>query len=473
MKVKTAVLRNFGKFAEITVNFDENLTYLIGNNGAGKSSIGITVFWYVFQGIAEKASKGSQPLIGERFRFIGPNGSSATGTLILVDEKNNNAEITITRKITKGGNELSFKAPEGYPHELNQEWLNELFNLFLISPKRFTELTPVEQARALGIDTTEFDTALKSLKAEFTLLNRDLKQYDNVEFITPADKVDVNGILKQKAEVSDKIKNEFLNNRSINEKARKEYTRAYNEWENRKRDFDNARIVKARKAISANKLLDELIELGYAGDEVSNWISALDMELERMEFKEAAPQEPQLIEEVPDSSRLDEFDEKLAEAYRINEQAEKYTQFRNKMIAKDAIIRNIDENKTAQKQQEQKRVEYIRKFDFPFSNIAVNDEGEILMNGKPIKDPYFSTGELLKIIPILLSQQNPEFKYVFLQDFLLMDEEKQSDVIEYLLGKGFQLVIEKVGTKKEVGKNSILLKDMKIVDSYNAPKPLL
>jgi hypothetical protein len=88
------------------------------------------------------------------------------------------------------------------------------------------------------------------------------------------------------------------------------------------------------------------------------------------------------------------------------------------------------------------------------------------MNGKPLKEQYFSTGELLKVIPILMTFKNPEFKYVFLQDFVLMDEDKQKETIDYLTKQGFQLVIEVVGKTKAEGVKSILLKEQKVVESY-------
>jgi hypothetical protein len=88
------------------------------------------------------------------------------------------------------------------------------------------------------------------------------------------------------------------------------------------------------------------------------------------------------------------------------------------------------------------------------------------LDSKPIKEPYFSTGEILKIVPTLLSTSNPDLKYVFLQDFNLMDEDKQKEIADYLTNKGFQLVVEMVGKSKVAEKNCILLKDNIVVEDY-------
>jgi len=151
MKIKSIKLENFAKYSHIEVSFDKNVTYLIGNNGAGKTTLGLNAIWFLFCGIAEKSSKGNNPLIAERFRFIGENGASAKGEMVLIDEVRK-VKIKVIRKLTKDGTSLSFEAPEGLV--LNQEWLNDLFNVFLISPRSFLALDSKKQTEALGIDTS-------------------------------------------------------------------------------------------------------------------------------------------------------------------------------------------------------------------------------------------------------------------------------------------------------------------------------
>jgi recombinational DNA repair ATPase RecF len=165
MKIKNISLSNFSKYDSVSVSFDDNITYLVGKNGSRKSTLGLTAIWFMFEGIAEKASQGKSPLIGERFRFIGPKGATAKGEMILVDEKSK-AEIKVTRKLTKSGTEVFFEGPEGM--EIGQKWLTDLFNVFLIAPKMFCELSPKEQAKVLGIDTKTFDEAIARLKQEYT-----------------------------------------------------------------------------------------------------------------------------------------------------------------------------------------------------------------------------------------------------------------------------------------------------------------
>src|SRR5690606_18397042 len=109
-----------------------------------------------------------------------------------------------------------------------------------------------------------------------------------------------------------------------------------------------------------------------------------------------------------------------------NEKAMQYEQYLDKVAARTAKEKELASNKNKQNKIAEERLEYIKNFKFPFSNLSVDEDGGLLLNGKPIKEPYFSTGELLKIIPILISSQNPELKYVFLQDFNLLDDDKRA-----------------------------------------------
>src|SRR6185437_221455 len=191
MKIKDITLSNFSKYDQVNVSFDDNITYLIGKNGSGKSTLGITAIWFMFCGIAEKASGGNSPLIGERFRFIGPKAATARGEMTLVDEKTM-AEIKVHRKLTKTGTEVAFEGPEGLT--LDQKWLTDLFNVFLISPKMFCQLSPKEQANALGIDTSKFDAEIGALKLEHTAIGREIKAFGDLQPLEEVQEVDVKAL---------------------------------------------------------------------------------------------------------------------------------------------------------------------------------------------------------------------------------------------------------------------------------------
>jgi len=473
MKVKELNLKNFAKYDTVNVSFDDKVTYLIGKNGSGKSTLGITGIHFMFQGIAEKNGKDTNPLIGERFRFIGPKAATAKGEMILHDEIKN-IDIKVIRKLTKTGSELSFEAPEGMV--LDQQWLTDLFNIFLIAPKRFTELSPKEQAKALGIDTKVYDDAIIQLKKVYTEINAVYRSFGELGTVEKVERVDVAELQKQKDAIRLRLNNQFAENKAINQKTKEA-------WESLKKNVDaevsahnNSMAALATKINIISEALATIKMQGYTGTEVEKWISD-EFSSKQLPIKNAEdlyPAEPTYVEEIPDSEELKEIDTKILSASAINEKAMLYEQHLKSVAEKTAKENELQQNKDAQAAKENERLEYIKKFKLPFSNLSIGEDGELLLQGKPIKEPYFSTGELLKVIPILIASQNPELKYVFLQDFNLLDEDKQAEIEKHLTDNGFQLVVEMVGKEKIAEKNCILLKDNVVVEDYqNSSQPTL
>ncbi|MBX4188381.1 MAG: ATP-binding protein, partial [Candidatus Doudnabacteria bacterium] len=455
--------RGFAKYDAVTVSFDDNVTYLVGKNGAGKSTLGITAIWFMFCGIAEKSSGGTNPLIGERFRFIGPKAATAKGEMILHDEKTG-IDIKVMRKLTKSGSDLSFEPPEGY--ELGQQWLTDLFNIFLIAPKKFCDLSAKDQAKALGIDTKKFDQRIAELKKDYTESNAVYRSFGDLPEVEKVDKVDVAALQAQKKEIADKLNSLYLENKKTNEATKKAWESSCDAIDKECSEFNNKQIVLQNTIEQATKLYSQLEGLGYKGYEVSDWIKSLGKPEETKNSEPLYPAEPTYIPELPDRAELDAIDQQIIAAGETNNNALLYEQFVEKKTKKGVYETALKTNKDKQAATEAERLEYIKSFKFPFSNLSVGEDGELLLNGKPIKAEYFSTGELLKIIPVLIATTQPELKYVFLQDFNLMDEDKQKEIEEYLTGKGFQLVVEMVGKAKVADKNCILLRDNVVVDSY-------
>lgn len=492
MKIKKISLSNFAKYDSVSVSFDDNVTYLIGNNGSGKSTLGITAIWFMFQGIAEKATGGGCPLIGERFRFIGPKAAVAKGEMILHDEKTK-ADIKVFRKLTKTGTELSFEGPEGM--ELGQKWLTDLFNIFLIAPKKFTELSPKEQANALGIDTTPFDKDIATLKAEHTAINRDIKSIDTNP-VEKFEEVDVKALIVKKEEIRNSLNDLYRQNQTTNQATREAWEADKKKIDEGVKEFNDTldKNTLARKSLVdlRDRLMeykrrfdgfDELVDFSQLRDQVDAWDKEIMVQpkiaadlypkaptnlADAPEGYQPADGERIYIVERPDDKDMVEIDQQIFKAGETNKKALLYAQYQQRVKDKEAKDKLLQENKTKQTTKEEERLAYIRKFKFPFSNLTVGDDGELLLAGKPIKEPYFSTGEILKVVPILLSTSNPDLKYVFLQDFNLMDEDKQKEISEYLTGKGFQLVVEMVGKTKISEKNCILLKDNLVVEDYES-----
>ena len=127
MKIKHLRLKNFAKFEDFEIIFNDGVTRLVGINGSGKTTVGLTAIWAGFKGIAEKSKTGQ--LIGERYRFI-PDGEKSAKIEIKLHDEVANQDITLTRTITKKLNQIAIKT-DGL--ECTKDYIENLFNITFLS----------------------------------------------------------------------------------------------------------------------------------------------------------------------------------------------------------------------------------------------------------------------------------------------------------------------------------------------------
>lgn len=400
-KIKSVKLKNFSGFSEFQANINPGVTYLVGKNGAGKTTVGVTAIFFILKGIAERG----EALKGERFRFIGPYGNSASGELVLKDDQ---CEYVISRKITKSGNSLEIKSSDG--RSLGQDWIDSFWSEFFVSPLAFSKLSGKEQAETIGVDVSEFNKKEAEIKEEAKFLRKQIKDFGEIEI---PDEVPESIVVSELLVERDKII-------AFNDKQ--------DEIERQRREVEDLIGVKKREMSDIAKRLEQLKK------EVED---LLEPKLEAMPF----PEEKLLTTDIDDKIRNAEQTNKLAANIEV---------LKEKQRQKDAKTEELKAVLAKQSKNEEDRVKYLQDRDLPFSNLTIDDDGGLLLGGRPIQRPHFSTGELIKICSAIIASQNPEMKYIFIEDFDLLDYEKASEVLEFLTKKGFQVVCEKVARNKEM-----------------------
>lgn len=410
IKIKKLKLDNFVKFTDFEIEFHGKITNLIGINGSGKTTVGLTAIWACLKGIAEKSTNGQ--LIGERYRFIGDLKKTADIELTLFDESAD-VEITIKNKISKDSNKITFDAPIGY--KIDNEWVKNLLSVAFLSAKNFTQCSSKEQALMLGIDTKAYDDHLKDLKQDYTYVNRKIRGFGDIKSCEKVQKVSISELLAEKNKI----------------------------------DAHNAKQTRIDSDIQS---------LNAANQKIQDNISALQKEMEINAKK--------IIElgSTEDLIDVTGIVNKINNAEEINKKAIEYDMYIQKKSEYELIREEIESNKRNQEQVKRERMEYIKSFKFPFDELSVNDDGELLLNDRPIKDPYFSKGELEIIVAKLHAKKNPGLKVRFIDDFELLDEKNQEVIVKSLINDGFQIITAKVGDETEFKKNSVLLRESKIVE---------
>ena len=423
MKVKQIFMDNFGKFSQFKMEFGDSVTTLVGANGAGKTSVGMTGLWACLKGIAEKNSGGQ--LIGERFRFIGPNKQSAD-LQIIVHDSEAGEDVTISNRITKQSNKITCSPVR------SDKWLMDLINVAFLSAKHFTALSGKDQALALGIDTAAYDERLKELKAEYTLIGRDIKRIGEPDEVPAViDKVDVVALTDEKAALLSGYNSEMAKVMAHNT----EVTRLTEEKERRERTILS---IKAQIADLANTQAMEEVGL-----EAMSKIEKL----------------------LPDATEIstDSIDEKIDNAAAHNEQCTAYEAYVVKMDEIAARKEEMKENKEDQDSLLEERLEYIRGFNMPFKDLAVSEKGELLLKGKPLKEPYFSRGELEIVVSKMYAKTNPKLKFRFIDEAAVFDKAKFVDLVKTLVDDGFQVVVA-TPEPREYDENVLTLTDCSLED---------
>jgi DNA repair ATPase RecN len=455
-KIKLDSLRftNHAHFSNLECKFDGTLTYLIGLNGSGKTTI-INAMWTAIHGIAQK---GQDCVIGERFKFIKPGSKSMDIEVELIDESRNNAKIIIKRHITRTTSKLTFHAPNDY--QISHEWLKNLLSVAFLSAKHFTQKNKKEQSLLLGIDTAEFDKQLADLKLDRQVVNRELKNLGQPKIVEKVERVDIEKLQTEKYKLQEEFDEQYQENQEHNreldkqqEKIRQKLLISCNEF-NQQQDAIERKLDRVQSAY-------QILEAdGYGGIEVVEWIELLPKRKPHRKWEELVKKlpEPDYIPEMPDKSAIEEIDQQIVDAYETNQQAAAYSNYLKdlkRLKDKKTELAALDEKKKALTE---KRNDYIQSYDLPFAGLTIDEDGGLLYQDREIREPFFSKGQLEMIVHQLYSKTNNELKIRFIDDFDSLDEENQVKLTDYLIGEGYQIIAAKVG-RAENSKNIIALSE--------------
>jgi len=463
MKIKQIMLKNFAAVHSVEINLSDSVTYLIGENGSGKTTVGLNAVWFILEGLA---LKGQNVLHGERFRFIGNYGPSAVGQLILHDEVKD-IDITITRKLLKNKTELKIKASDG--RKLPDNFIDSIFNIFSINPVGFAKLSPQEQALALGIDTAKYDARKKVAYDERTELGRDVKRLDGaVEEIGPVEKVEpveLKKLLKEKEQI------EAANSKAVDaaRAKRDKAVQAAISWNEEQDDKQAAIMAVGHKISQTTELIKTLqANIERLKKQLHDQSKLFDkLSVERNNLPEPSEKKSTDIPtDMPSTLDTTELALKIESAEETNQKAARYQQS-VKAIEKLKTAQDLHSTKQAEMDKiEADRIEYIKSCNLPFSTITIDDAGGVLINDRPFNETYFSKGEILRIGIKLAAASDPVLKYIYVPDSQSIDEKNREKLFDELVAAGFQVVAEYVDTERQKDYGSILLRESKVVQSY-------
>jgi hypothetical protein len=420
-KIKSLSLKNFGGFSDFKIEYNDNVTWLVGINGAGKTTVGLTGIWAALKGIAERGANGQ--LTGDRKIFIGPEKATADAEILLISTDGQH-KIIAKNHITKAANQISFRAEDG--DSIDPNFVSDLLNVALMSAKNFSLMSAKDQALSLGIDTSEYDDEIKALKKSYTEINSVVRSFGKLEEVEKVERVSSSEIVKQIDEI-DQL------NAGVDAKIRA---------------IDDVKFKLDGKRSRKQNMLDEIERLKK------------EIEKEDIDIKKGEAWLDEKKKSLPEKKDKSSLVESLNNIDAINQKASAYESY----VAKSSELKThkdkLEENKKAQEDVENKRLEFIKSFNFDVDGLSVDENGGLLYKERPIKEPYLSKGEMEVVVAKLHASINPDLKVRFVDDFDLLDDYNQQLILDTLLSQGFQIIAAKVANKPKSGE--VFLKECKI-----------
>jgi hypothetical protein len=339
-----------------------------------------------------------------------------------------------------------------------------------MSEKHFCSLSSKDQALSLGINTVAFDDRISELKSIIAELSRDLNQYSKTEPVEQCTEINIDALQMERKAIVDEVNAKYLDNIKLNKELRTQYDKDRVYY-----DKHVAHMLKHNEnlkyIIDASEAALVLLQgYGYTGNEVTDFINQLERPQAIAPFDK---KEPEYIEELPSSIGIDELDLKIKEAIINNIKANSYNEYLKICDKCDAIVKEQEINKQRLKDLQEERLNYIKQFNLPFNDLSINGKGELELNGRQIRSPYFSTGERIKIVAKLMMALHPLFKTVFLDSACELDPKNMELIANELVAQGFQVIISIPNEAKINEKHCIVLRDCKLINDSEKGEMLL
>jgi len=426
-KILTIHIENFKAITNLEMDFKGCTAIITGGNNQGKTSF--------LRGIPD------------RIRYIRPEVMVKAGSTRGKGEMTlDSGEKFLWEFDATGKDKLVYVSDKGIKSGLTQE-LGAKFFPAVFDIDRFLQSGPKDRMRQfqaiVGLDFTDIDARYKSAYDDRTEKNRDAENYHaklTAMLVTEEVKrVDLADLQTKKETEANRLNTLYLQNKKANDATRQAYQE---EKDKAQQEFDLACKDNKEKSDLIGKAkshLAFLVEMGYAGKEVFNWIESLPQPL--MEIKRREVPEPTLITpELPESSELQAIDAKILAASETNEKAIQWENYVAQKKVRDeaqALAKAADD---LVKSIEAERAKLIASANMP-EGISITPEG-ITVDGLPLDKNQLSTSKLYCAALRIASMNLGEVKTLYF-DASFLDKNTLGEIQEWANTNDLQLLIER------------------------------
>jgi hypothetical protein len=428
-KITRVKISNFKSIADFEADFKGATAIITGGNNTGKTSF----------------LKG----IPDRIKFIRPEVMVRNG------EKEGSGEMILTtgEKFVwefneAGKDKLVLITSDGLKHSVTTE-LGRKFFPTTFDIDKFLQSPPKSQVKQLqmivGLDFTDIDARYDKAYNYRTERNREaeifhvkLSKLLKVDEVKPVDLTDL--LVKKEAERS-RLNALYLANKKVNDVSRAD-------WHNEKEritqeciDHNKEQNTKQWRADVCKNALTVLINEGYAGNEVTEYIETIISSiLPGKNASELYPTEPEYIREMPDQTTLDSIDAQIIEASKTNAAAQKYKEYIDLKTATEAAKDVAAQANEAVIAIEEERKQMIESVNMP-EGITFGTDG-ILVDGLPLDRNQLSTSKLYTAALRIAAMNLGEVKTLYF-DASYLDKNSLGEIEAWANKHDLQLLIER------------------------------
>ena len=426
-KAAELTLVNFKGSTKLKIKFNGNVTFLIGVNGSGKTMIG-TAFQYLFEGKTFFNNKYRRRMItdGEdKLKVIGEFTNEETGK-----------SFKITRTLTSNDSP-NLKVECDDNDSLDMKEILSMINILYLRPFEIVKMTPQEQAKLVGVDTTDYDKKIKEMKSNLTVPRSDLKRVKDKlkEYVVDPMKID-KVILKDLYEERDNI-------------------REFNQEQLNRNSEITSQTFSMQSQNQKIKKLEEELEFE------KNSLTTMEDILESLD----KPEPTQSLDNV--KAKIENADATNTKATTYNTWIELNEDLKTKKVRfafKQQDVKDAEQNK----------IDYIKSTKVDPS-VTFDEDGGLRLTAfghteAYLNEAFFSTGQILKLsiqfclIKMLKDRANnlPTIPVIFVDNAEGLDKKNLEYIDKISKEYNIQFILGYQGDEPQDGRNCVMLSEQSI-----------
>jgi hypothetical protein len=427
-KVKKITVSNLKAISKLSADFNGCTAIITGGNNKGKSSFlrslpdrirGIKPDIIVKSGESEGFAEWEM-VTGEKFIWSFDTKTKAGERLQFITK--DNIKSSVTKEI----------AARYFPPVFDVD------DFLAAQPKKQQETLQ----KLAGVDFTQIAARYKSAYDDRTYANKKADEAATALSLLGAapekvEVVDIAELTAKKETVRQKWNDEYKKNKQHNEDLRATYDRmkkvADDNWELAKKDMDYKNGIVGK----AKSYLELLINVGYAGNEVQEWIDTLPYI--KSISKDEVP-EPDFITEMPDDAELREIDEQITAAHETNRKADAYANYLKQKESAASAKKDAEEADKKVKAIEKEKLDLVKSAKMP-EGFGFTDDG-ISYNGLPFTREQLSSSGIYIAALKLANMTLGEVKTLHF-DASFLDKNSLAEIEKWANENDLQLLIER------------------------------